>query len=181
MNASAENSGGTPGNGRGRRWLWPVLTVSLALNLLFVGLMAGSWWRHGGPKGGRNQVFVGAIEQLMPELTQEKKDHAAQLIEQYHAAMKSFRGDLKSARDGARDAILIDPYDEEKVTVALARFREIRNGQHEARHTMFLELMKELSLKERQQLLDNIRAGFRARWGDRKSRKSAQDEKAKSQ
>lgn len=168
----------TPEKARGRRWVWPVLIVSLALNLLFVGLMAGSWWRHGGPHGSRNEVFVTAIEQLMKDLPQAKQDRATQLIEEYREAMKSFRDDSKAARDGAKDAVLTEPYDEEKVTRALSRFREIRNGQHEARHAMILGLLKELSLKEREQLLENIRAGFRAR---RSGRGSEKNKDAKSQ
>jgi len=165
------NKGGTPP--ARRRWLWPVLVISLALNLLFVGLMAGSWWRHG-KHGGRNKVFTGAIERLMKELPEAKRQHAAELLDRRREAVKPVRGQIRQARDAAKDAVLTDPYDEEKVAAALAQFRNIRTSQHEATHEMIMGLMKELNLQERQKLLDYIQEGFRKRWrrkGD-KERKS---------
>lgn len=158
-------------NGAGRRtprWIWVLLVCSLALNLLVVGLFAGSWWKHRGPDGGRYHVFTGAIERLMEDLPEAKRNHAAELVARYRESEKPLRNDRREARRAAKDAILTEPYDEQTVAAALARFREIRSGQHESMHMMMQGLLKELTLEERKKLLDYIRAGFRQRWRGRK-------------
>lgn len=164
MNAAPKDDSGASAPVRKRRWVWPVLIVSLALNLLFVGLMAGSWWRHGAPPGGRSQVFVGAVEQLMKDLPEAKRSQARQILDHHRGNLRLDRGALREAREKAKEAVLTEPYDEQKVAEALSRFRALRNNQHMARHAMILALMKELNLQEREQLLNHIRAGFRARW-----------------
>lgn len=145
-----------------RRWIWIVLIASLALNLLFVGFVAGSWWRHGGP-GGRHQIITGSVEKLMQDLPPAKREHASALLKQHRETVKPARQQIKEAKKAAKEALLTEPYDEEKVKAALSRFREIRSLRHESQHNMLLGLLKELNLEEREKLLNNIRAGFRAR------------------
>lgn len=164
MNADtpASKKAGEP---KKRRWLWPLLIVSLGLNLLFVGLVAGRMWMHGGGPGGRHRVFTGAVEALMKDLPDAKRQHAGELLKRHRSNVRQLRKQIREHRRVTKDAVLTDPYDEEKVTEAFARFREIRTGQHHSMHTMMIELLKGLTLKEREQLLNHIRAGFRRRWG----------------
>lgn len=156
----AESGADTP---KRRRWVLPVLVVSLALNLLFVGLVAGSWWRHG-PSGSRDRIITGAVERLMQDLPEDKRGHAAQLLKQHRESVRPVRQQLRDARDAAKEAVLTEPFDEAKVQAALARFREIRTSQHKSMHAMVMDLMKQLTLEERKELLNHIQAGFRSRW-----------------
>lgn len=166
MSAAPSNPASNGGGVKRRRWIWIVLIASLALNLLFVGFMAGSWWRHGGP-GERHKIITGAVEKLMQDLPQAKKDHAAALLKRHRETIKPVRQQIREAKNAAKEALLTEPYDEEKVKAALLRFREIRALRHESQHRMLLDLLKELNLEEREKLLNNIRAGFRARWRNR--------------
>ena len=164
MNADAQkgNKAAEPGK---RRWLWPLLIVSLGLNLLFVGLVAGRMWTHGGGPGARHRVFTGAVESLMKDLPDAKRQRAGELLKRHRSTVRQLRKQLRDQRRVAKDAVLTEPYDEVKVGEAFARFREIRTGQHQSMHTMLGELLKGLTLKEREQLLSHIRAGFRRRRG----------------
>jgi uncharacterized membrane protein len=162
--STASAPGGQPDKRRAPRWLWVVLILSLALNLLVIGIVAGSWWRHGGPRDHRDRIFTGAIERLMKDLPEAKRQHARDLLERHRQAVSPIRGELREARKNAKEAVLTEPYDEAKVKAALARFREIRLSQHQSMHDMMLGLLKDLTLKERKQLLDHIREGFRKRW-----------------
>lgn len=164
MNADAQkgNKAAEPGK---RRWLWPLLIVSLGLNLLFVGLVAGRMWMHEGGPGARHRVFTGAVESLMKDLPDSKRQHAGELLKRHRSTVRQLRKQLREQRRVARDAVLTEPYDEVKVGEAFARFRELRTGQHQSMHTMLGELLKGLTLKEREQLLNHIRAGFRNRRG----------------
>ncbi|MFQ5625389.1 MAG: periplasmic heavy metal sensor [Methyloligellaceae bacterium] len=146
-----------------RRWLWPLLIISLGLNLLFVGLVAGRIWTHGygGHPAARNRILTGAVERLMKDLPEAKRQHARELLRRHRESVKPVRQQIRKARRAAKDAVLTEPYDEAKVAKALALFREIRTGQHQSIHGMMMALMMDLSLEERKQLLDHIRAGFR--------------------
>lgn len=164
MNADTRtgNKASEPGK---RRWLWPVLIVSLGFNLLFVGLVAGRMWTHGGGPGARHRIFTGAVESLMKDLPDAKRQRAGELLKTHRSTVRQLRKQIREHRRVAKDAVLTEPYDEVKVGEAFARFREIRTGQHQSMHTMLGELLKGLTLKEREQLLNHIRAGFRRRWG----------------
>jgi len=158
------------------------LIVSLALNLLFVGLMAGSWWRHGGPGGGgRHKVFTGAIEQLMKELPEEKRAISAKLLAEHRDAGKPVRQQLRDARKAAKDAVLTEPFDKAKAEAALAQFREIKTSQHESMHTMIMGMLTQLNLNERTRLLENIREGFKARRRHRKGKERSGETPKKDQ
>ncbi len=147
-----------------RRWLWPLLVVSLGLNLLFVGLVAGRMWLHGGGKDRRHRIFTGAVEKLMKDLPQAKRQNAGELLERHRTTVRQIRKKIREQRRITKDAVLTEPYDETKVSEAFARFRELRTGQHQSMHTMMLDLLKGLTLKEREALLNHIRASFRGRW-----------------
>jgi len=150
-----------------RRWLWPLLIISLGLNLLFVGLVAGRIWTHG--YGGRpamhNRILTGAVEILMKDLPQVKRQHASALLMRHRATMRPLRQQIREAHRAAKAAVLADPYDEEKVDQTLGRLREIKAGMHQSVHMMMMGLMKDLTLKQRQELVNHIRAGFKHRRG----------------
>lgn len=167
MSVAPESGNAIDAPPRTRRWVWPLLIISLALNLLFVGLMAGSLWRHGGP-GGRHKVFTGAVEKLMKELPEEKRTIAANLLDQHREGLRPVRQQLREARKAAKEAVVTEPFDKQKAESALSRFREIKTSQHESMHTMIMGLLTELNLEERNKLLENIQAGFKARRRHRK-------------
>ena len=166
MRADGKAAKKPDGSGK-RRWLWPLLIVSLALNLLFVGVVVGRIWIHGGRPVAHERIFTGAIERLMKDLPEAKRQTASELLAHHREQVRTLRKQIRDARSAARDAVLSEPYDEDRVAKALARFREIRAGQHQSMHDMIMALLKGLSLEERKQLLHHIRAGFRhhrGRW-----------------
>ena len=147
---------------RSRRWVLPLLIVSLGLNLLFIGLVAGRMWAgFDGPRGAPHRIVTRAVEKFYGELPDSKKQRADELLQRQRKNNKALRGDLRKARKEAKDAALATTYDEEKLAAALARLREIRTSQHKAMHAMMLELLTDLSLEERKILIRYIRAEFR--------------------
>lgn len=145
-----------------RRWIWPVLVVSLGLNLLFIGLVAGRMWaRIDGPPGAPHRILGQAVENFSVELPDTKKQRANALLEKQREGSRALKRQLREARREAKDAALAVTYDEKKLAEALTRLREIRNSQHQAMHEMVLELLKDLTLEERKVLLRYVRAAFR--------------------
>ncbi len=148
-----------------RRWLWPLLIISLGLNLLFVGLVAGRIWSHG--YGGRamapNRIFTGAIEKLMNNLPDAKRRRATGILKRHRATVRPLRKQIREARRAAEAVILADTYNEERVAQALGQLRTIEIGKHQSMHTMMMDLLKDLTLNERRELVKLIHAGFRHR------------------
>lgn len=162
---SNEKAGGE----KKRRWLWPLLVVSVGLNLLFVGLVAGRVWLHEGGKERRHRIFTGAVEKLMQDLPEAKRQNAGALLERHRTTVRQIRKQIRKQRRVTKEAVLTEPYDELKVSQALARFRVLRTEQHQSMHAMMLDLLKGLNLKEREVLLKHIRASFRGRWRRKRS------------
>jgi uncharacterized membrane protein len=148
-----------------RRWLKPLLIVSFGFNLLFVGLVVGRIWSHGygSHDSGRHRIFTGAIEELMKTLPDDKRQLAGELLMRHRDTVRTLKKQKFEERNAAEKAVLKEPYDEAEVAKVLARFREIRNSQHQSMHTMMMGVMKGLTLKERKALLSNIISGFRHR------------------
>ncbi len=164
MNADARTRK-KAGEPKKRRWLWPLLIVSLGLNLLFVGLIAGRMWTHGGSRSAPHRIITGAVEEFMKELPDAKRQHAGDLLKRHRTTLRQLRKQIRQERRAVKDAVLTDPFDAAKVGEVFARFREIRTGQHQSMHTMMIELLKNLTLKERERLVNQIHAGFRHRRG----------------
>lgn len=123
---------------------------------------------HGGGPGARHRIFTGAVEKLMKDLPEEKRQQAGELLKRHRTTVRKIRKQIRQQRRVTKDAVLTDPYDETKVAEALARFRQLSTGQHQSMHTMMTGLLKDLTLNEREQLLKHIRAGFRHRWRHRR-------------
>ncbi len=176
--SSADQQGNTAKAPNKRRWLKPLLIISLGFNLLFAGLVAGRIWMHGygGHSGGRNHIFTGAVEELMKTLPDDKRARAGALLKRHRSTVRELRKQNKIVRKAAEATVLSDPYDETRFAGVLARFREISNGQHQSMHTMMMNVLQGSTLKERQELLKQIHAGFRhrnrhwRRYGERSSR-----------
>ena len=163
--SAADQQGQKANAPKKRRWLKPVLFISLGFNLLFVGLVAGRIWMHGygGHDGGRDRIFTGAVEELMKNLPDDKRQNAAELLKRHRDTVRLLNKQKRGERKSAETAVLSDPYDEAILAGVLARFRKIRNDQHQSMHSMMIGVLKNSTLKERQELLKQIHAGFRHR------------------
>ena len=160
MNAKSQK-GKTSNVPKKRRWIWPVLIISLALNLLFVGLVAGRMWARGGSDRAPHRVVAAAVTEFAEDLPAAKQKRANELLQAHREKIRKIRKELHEARRAARDAMIADPYDGANFENTLTRLRELRKDRHESMHTMVLALLTDLTLEERKKLLKRVRAGFR--------------------
>ena len=156
-----------------RRWVKPVLVVSLALNLLFVGLVTGAFWKHGfGRWGGpRSKIFAATVEQLITELPAEKRKTAEDVLARLRSNVLPRVHGHRQARKRIVETLKADPFSEEDFRNALANVRAIRAEVNKGRHDLAVELVRELSVKERQRLVEIYRSKkreHRRRWRKRR-------------
>jgi uncharacterized membrane protein len=80
------------------RWLWALLILSLALNLLVIGVVGGSLWavRRGGYWDA--PLFMERAHRLMRGLSDERRTAVRAIFAQYRPQLQPSRGALRQAR-----------------------------------------------------------------------------------
>lgn len=143
-----------------RRWMKPLLIVSLAMNLLFVGLIAGSIWkhRHRGAKVAKHKAFEATIEQIMTELPASKRQTAESVLGRLRSEVIPRASGRRKAVAKVVEALKADPYDEKSLADALAGLRQLRNDVHLGMHELSLELVRDMTPEERRRLLEIFRS-----------------------
>ena len=108
---------------QGSRWWSALLIASLALNLFVGGAVATRILRHDGP-----ERFVGAsYTQLIPrrffaEIDRERRRALLDILKQYRKDFRADREGTEAAAAKLADALLIEPYDVEKVKLVVNEF-----------------------------------------------------------
>lgn len=143
-----------------RRWLKPLLIISLALNLLFMGLIAGAIWKHRyrGERVAKHKAFEATIEQIMTELPAAKRQTAESVLAKLRSEIIPRAAGKRKAITSVVGALKAEPYDEKALADALAGLRQLRSDVQLGMHTLSLELVRDMTLKERQRLLEIFRS-----------------------
>lgn len=152
-----------PRAGRGRTWL---LYGSLALNLLVLGVVVGAVVT-GGPKGGPGgRVVIDSPSALIRALEPEARDALRDQL----AADRPERSSrvLESARRSRvlLGALRADPFDPTTFEAALTAQSEALDARNRAGRNALFEVVRGMSVAERQAYADRVEQKLR----DRKSR-----------
>lgn len=109
------------------RWLVALLGVSLAANLLIVGMVGGAIWRHrGNPQQGFNMLgYVASLPSERRQMIFGKAGH-------HRAELQPIRQELRAARQAMMDVLVAEPFDrarfvatQEKHAELLVKFRKV--------------------------------------------------------
>ncbi|MGI9384385.1 MAG: periplasmic heavy metal sensor [Methyloligellaceae bacterium] len=171
--SDAVQSNSAPEPERRRRWPRVLLVLSLALNLLFVGLVAGALWVHwnGGWGGPRHHAFAASVRRLMKELPEDRRKTTQEILSRHRAELRPLRRAAHDARHAAFEAARADPFDADRLKERLDQMQGAEASMREAMAALALELMKGLTVEERRLFL---RTMMRKRFGPR-GRRSADD------
>ncbi len=149
-----------------KRALVIALVVSVALNLLAVGMFLG---RQAGPRPEMQRVDpVFGMRRLLGDLPEERAQALAPLYREYFAAMRPRFKEIRSTQEALRQAMLTEPLDEPGLRAALQSFESQLSSSQRATQDAFIALAAELTLAEREQLVENMgKRPERWRQGDR--------------
>ncbi len=143
---------------QGSRWWMALLIASLALNLFVAGAVATRILRHEVP-----ERYVGAsYAQLIPrrffaEIPRERRRLLLDVLKQYRKDFQVGRQSSEAAAARLADALIIEPYDVEKVKLVVNEFAgetgklAVRGGN------AALDIIALLSAEERKLLAEAIR------------------------
>lgn len=136
---------------KSKRLLVITVVVSVALNLLLVGMMFG---RIVGPGLELRRVDpMMGMRRLLSDLPEERAAALAPFYREYFAAVRPRFREIRGAQSALRQAMLTDPLEQEAVRTALGAFRQHLFNSQGSAHDAFVTLAAELTLAEREQLV----------------------------
>lgn len=141
--------GGTP------RWAKWLLSFSLALNFIVIGLAAGAaikFHRHGHGHGG-----VATIGQIMWALPSDSRDRAKELIRAARPDLKALRAERKAAKHAVADAIEKMPFDADAIAAAFAALRVKDQTNKASTHAVMIDILEFLTPEERIEVARSLR------------------------
>jgi Spy/CpxP family protein refolding chaperone len=149
-----------------RRALVIALVVSIALNLVAVGMFLG---QKAGPRPAINRVDpVFGLRRLLGDLPEERARTLAPLYREYFATMRPRFREIRETQAALRAAMLADPLDEAGLRLALKSFEAQLGDSQRASQDAFVALAAALTLEERQRLVESMgRRPERWRPGDK--------------
>ena len=142
---------GTPGPERTRRaprWLLVALVVSLALNLIVVGSVAGAVWRFRKPPQWASAVtpnLLGYASTLPAQRRKQLWDTTAE--ERRH--IRPFRREVRAAREETIKALTAEPFEKQLFLAAQSRQAEAENRARQAVQDLYVKIAEGLTPEER--------------------------------
>lgn len=152
------------------RWLLPVAAVSLAANLLIVGIAIGWVLSPDGPRGrdeaaraGRSVMGAPFVEALNRE---DRRALGREIAGRARDELSGNRRDLRAQIEALIAAISADSFDRDEVTRILARQRSAAVRRQELGEALLLDRLEAMTAEERRAYAERLsdRIAHRARW-----------------
>ncbi|SEL10077.1 Heavy-metal resistance [Roseovarius azorensis] len=144
--------------GRMKPWMRGLLIVSLALNILVLGLAGGWVLRHGGVHGGHPSRLDMAGGPLTRALSDEDRREIGRRMRQAYREGQGAHGGMRASFDALVADLRAVPFEPERVA---ARMREQREGfaaRFEMGQQVLLEHLAQMSDAERAAYADRVQA-----------------------
>lgn len=147
------------------RWLWIILIISLALNLLIMGAVGGAWVRYGkwaGPFGS----WKG--HHLMRGLPEVRREQVSAILEKHRQILRPMRKEVHSAWLDVAGALKERNVDEQKLRNAMAQAQSAEAAARQRLVPMILEVAEVLTLEERRKFVERFQHRRNRYWHRRR-------------
>jgi uncharacterized membrane protein len=145
--SAAEEAGGRAMR-RAPRWVLGLLFVSLALNLVVIGSVAGAVWRFRAPPPWSGAVVPNLIG-YASSLPAERRKQLWQAIAEERRSARPFRREVRAAREETIKALTAEPYERQRFLAAQARQAETENRARAAVQELYIKIADGLTPEER--------------------------------
>ncbi len=147
-------------------WKTILLVISLGLNLLVVGIVAGAFLSGGGSgKGGFSRV-ASHIMPLGPygrALSKEDRAEVRRALEGRKSWFKKTRGDMREAGQDMVAAMRREPFQIEDVSMILGRQADVQSSFQAEGRRLLLERISAMSEDQRREFAQNLEEGLNRR------------------
>ncbi len=144
-----------------RRWLWPVLIISLALNLLIVGVFIGAALRANSadrpPGSTRSLIGEPFIRALEPA---DRRAFVRGMIPD-RETLRSNRADLRARLETLLDALSAEDFDRDRVADILADQRTLALRRQVIGEALLLDRLEAMSVDARRAYAERLAEALR--------------------
>ncbi|MDA8584910.1 periplasmic heavy metal sensor [Rhodobacteraceae bacterium] len=149
-----------------RRWVMPLLFISLSLNLLVVGAIVGRSFAPDDHRGNRDRV-PGALRSVIgePFVRALEPDDRRALVEDVRREARKIRENRESLRgrfETFLTALRADPFVAEDVKRLLQEQRQVAQGRQELGETLLLNRLTEMDAAARAAYADRLEKSLKA-------------------
>ena len=149
------------------RWMWISLVLSVALNLLIVGVVAAAMLHFRGRHGGHEARFVSYVGSLPAE----RRNVLLAVLEDQQKAIGPLRQQARTARRLVRDALEAEPFVREKLISAFQQASAARAAVDQSRGEWLTTIAEKMTAAERRGFLE-----WRRRHGPRRGHRRDRDD-----
>ncbi|MEZ5818356.1 MAG: periplasmic heavy metal sensor [Hyphomicrobiaceae bacterium] len=129
------------------RWKGVLLVVSLALNLLVIGLVSAAGIRHGWhPPRGASQATMLSFARTLPS---ERKREIWDAVRSERRALRPYWRELRQARADVRAALIADPFDVARYKAAHEQLLGVEIKVRRAAQSLYENVAVRLTAEER--------------------------------
>jgi uncharacterized membrane protein len=148
-----------------RKWLGPVLLISLAVNLFLAGLFAVGYFKDGRHHRGGHGMSMGMPHHVVARhLSDDERQALRATMREHRSTFQPLFNDLKAARLALSEAVAADPYEPEAVRDAFASMRAGMDALATQSQGALVEAFADLSPESRDKIAEALKQGRR---GDR--------------
>jgi len=149
------------------RWLVVALAVSVTVNLIVLGFLAGHFYAGSKPRPMFDPAL--GVREHARFLSRERREELRPVFDEFRAVAKSLRR-MRGIQHRLYEAAATEPFERERLQGVLAEFRGHLLASQEVSHAAVVELMQSLTPEERKQLLERMRKRLRHRPPDKTPR-----------
>ncbi len=163
----------TPSPKRGRNWMRFVLIVSLALNLLVVGLLGGAFLRHEKPVGRHLDRMSMGLSIYIRALPEDSRTAFEAELRDGNSSRRALRKSMRERQRSLEAVLLAEPFSEEAVRQALTEHRSFAFEKTGRLQDAYVDAVAGLSDEARAAYFERVQDMFAKR---RMKRKRKADE-----
>ena len=144
---------------RAPRWMWVVLVMSVAINLVIAGMAVATLLHYRWGPGPGHSRFARFVETLPVD----RRENVRKMLQEHRNRIRPLRRTLRRARRQARDVFSAEPFDRDALVAAYADVANARIALTRARQEWFPKLAEQLTVEERRAFLRSRRHWSRHR------------------
>jgi uncharacterized membrane protein len=139
------------------RWLKVTLLISVTLNFLIIGAIAG-FWISGASDA---HPFPPHLGWIMREIDPEARQSLQPLLAKYHNDSQAVRQRMRSAQQQVNSLIIADPLDPAALDRSLAELRDASAASQAMMHGIMKDMLGQLNSDQRHQVLNSLNRNWR--------------------
>ncbi|MRU14608.1 periplasmic heavy metal sensor [Roseovarius sp. A21] len=148
-----------------RPWLKVVFALSLALNLLVLGVVGGVALRHGGFDGRHHHMAGGPMTRALSQ--EDKRVVAREMRRNYREQGRDGRAAYGAAMQQLVEGLRAEPFDPAPVATQMARMREMLGRRVAIGQQVLLEHLAQMEPEARHAFAGRLEEAMKRRWKDR--------------